>query len=160
MWLLIYTLSLNVCYHIMYVSPVKVTYTSDIALVLDRAFLDIQAIIEFGFNLNHVRDMIKTYSQLYRTDKYSQHNSIIWSVWEDGWVFVYKRSCCRFQSHCSHLSLFVKQKFSQVLHDKKIQRNTEAYFWSCRTSAMDLLSKVLSNMIVRVVNNLLSYPIY
>ena len=61
----------------MCVGPVQVTYTSDIALVLDREFLDIQATIEFGFNLNHVRDMIKTYSQLYRTDKYSQHNSII-----------------------------------------------------------------------------------
>ena len=38
-------------------------------------------IIECGFTLKFVRDMIITYSQIQRTDKYSQHSSIIWSVW-------------------------------------------------------------------------------
>ena len=31
-----------------------------------------------------IRDMIKTYSQMHRTDKYSQHSSIIWPVWPNG----------------------------------------------------------------------------
>ena len=50
-----------------------------------------------------VRDMIKTYNQMHRTDKYSQHSSIIWPVWLNGWVFVYKLSGCGFESRCSHL---------------------------------------------------------
>ena len=32
---------------------------------------------ECGFTLKRVRDMIRTYSQMHRTDKYSQHSSII-----------------------------------------------------------------------------------
>ena len=47
-------------------------------------FLDIQATIECGFTLKRVRDMIKTYSQMHRTDKYSQHSSIIWPAWLNG----------------------------------------------------------------------------
>ena len=42
-----------------------------------KEFLDIQATIECGFTLKRVRDMIRTYSQMHRTDKYSQHSSII-----------------------------------------------------------------------------------
>ena len=38
-------------------------------------------------------------------DKYSQHSSIIWSVWLDGWVFVYELSGCGFESLCSYLDL-------------------------------------------------------
>ena len=44
-------------------SPVAVTYTSDIVLVLSKEFLDIQATLECGFTLERVRDMIRTYSQ-------------------------------------------------------------------------------------------------
>ena len=39
------------------------------------------------------------------TDKYSQHSSIIWPVWLNGWVFVYELSGCGFESRCSHLKL-------------------------------------------------------
>ena len=49
-----------------------------------QAILDIQATIECGFTLKRVRDMIKTYSQMHRTDKYSQHSSIIWPAWLNG----------------------------------------------------------------------------
>ena len=42
-----------------------------------KEFLDIQATVECGFTLNLVRDMIKTYNQMHRTDKYSQLSSII-----------------------------------------------------------------------------------
>ena len=33
-----------------------------------KEFFDIQAIIEYGFTLKRVRDMIRTYSQMHRTD--------------------------------------------------------------------------------------------
>ena len=62
-------------------SPVAVTDTSDIALVLIKKFLDIQANRECRFTVKCVRDMTGTYSQMHRTDKYSQHSSMIWPVW-------------------------------------------------------------------------------
>ena len=40
--------------------------------------------IECGFTLKRVRDMTRTYSQKHRTDKYSEHSSIIWPVWPNG----------------------------------------------------------------------------
>ena len=40
--------------------------------------------LSFRFTLKRVRDMIKTYSQMHRTDKYSQHSSIIWPAWLNG----------------------------------------------------------------------------
>ena len=46
-----------------------------------------------------------------RTDKYSQHSSIIWPVWLNGSVFVYELSGCGFESSCSHLN---KKKSGQV----------------------------------------------
>ena len=47
--------------------------------------------------------MTRTYSQMHRTDKYSQHCSIIWSVWLNGWVFVYELNGCGFESSCSNI---------------------------------------------------------
>ena len=41
---------------------------------------------------------------MHRTDKYSKHSSIIWTVWLNGWVFVYKLTGCGFASSCSHLN--------------------------------------------------------
>ena len=49
--------------------------------VLSKEFLDNHAIIECEFTLKRVRDMIRTYSQMHRVDKYSQHRLIIWPVW-------------------------------------------------------------------------------
>ena len=40
---------------------------------------------------------------MYRSYKYSQHRSIIWSVWPNGGVFVYELSGCGFESRCCHL---------------------------------------------------------
>ena len=37
-----------------------------------------------------------TYSQIHRTDKHSQHSSMIWPVWLNGWVCVYELSGCGF----------------------------------------------------------------
>ena len=55
-----------------------------------------------GFTLKLVRDMIITYSQMQSTDKYSQHSSIIWPVWLNGWMFMYKLSGCGFKLRCYH----------------------------------------------------------
>ena len=40
---------------------------------------------------------------MHRTDKYPQQSSIIWSVWSNGWVFIYELSGCGFESSCSHI---------------------------------------------------------
>ena len=86
-------------------SPAAVTWTSDFAATLSKDFLHIQETIECGFNLKRVRDMTKTYSQMYHTDKYSQHSSIIWPVWLNDWVFIHELNGCGFESGCSHLNL-------------------------------------------------------
>ena len=44
-------------------NPVAVTYTSKIALVSSKEFVDIQATVKCGFTLKGVRDMIITYNQ-------------------------------------------------------------------------------------------------
>ena len=44
-------------------SPVAVTSPSDFAPASSKDFLDIQATIECGFTLKHIRDMTRTYSQ-------------------------------------------------------------------------------------------------
>ena len=51
---------------------------------LHKEFFDIQATIECGFTLKWVRHMIRTYNEMHRTDKYSQHSSIIWPFWLNG----------------------------------------------------------------------------
>ena len=78
--------------------------TSDIAPVSSKEFLNSQATIECRFTLKRVRDMLITYSQMNRTDKYSQHSSIIWPVWLNGGVFDYELSGCGFE--LSYLDLF------------------------------------------------------
>ena len=82
--------------------------TSDILPVLSKEFLDIQATMECKFTLKHV-----TYSQLHLTDKYSWHGSIIWPIWLNGWVFVYKVSGCKNKSHCCHLNFTNRVCFKQ-----------------------------------------------
>ena len=69
-----------------------------------KRFLDIQSTIECGFTLKRVRDMIRTCNQMHRTDKYLQHSAIIWSVWLNGPVPVYKLSGCAFESHCIYVN--------------------------------------------------------
>ena len=43
-------------------NPIAVIYTSDIASVSRKEFLDVQAIIECGFTLKHARYMIRIWS--------------------------------------------------------------------------------------------------
>ena len=80
-----------------------------------KEFLDIHAGTECRFALKLERDMIITYTQLHcTTDKYSQHNgSIIWPVWLNGGVFVYKLSGCGFESRCCHLNFTYGACFEQ-----------------------------------------------
>ena len=68
---------------------------------------------ECGFTLKRARDMIRTYSQMHRTDKYSQHSSIIWPVSLNGRVFVYELSGCGFESSGSHLNFRFRACFDQ-----------------------------------------------
>ena len=71
---------------------------------LKLQFLDIQATIECGFTLKPVHGMMIIYSLVHLIDKYSQHSSIVWPVWLNGWVFVYELSGYGFESSCSHLN--------------------------------------------------------
>ena len=68
-------------YMVVILVPGAVISTLDIATVSSKQFLNIQANIECGFSLKHVRDKRITYSQMNRKDKYSEFSSIIWSVW-------------------------------------------------------------------------------
>ena len=61
-------------------------------LLRARSSLTFRKTIECKFTLKLVRDMIMTYRQMHHTDTHSQHKSIIWSVWLNGWVFVYELS--------------------------------------------------------------------
>ena len=66
-----------------------------------------------GFTLKHVCDMIRTSSQMHRTDSYSQHSSIIWRTWLNDWVFVYELSSCGFKSSCSHVNFRFRACFKE-----------------------------------------------
>ena len=50
---------------------------------------------------------------MHRTDKYQQNSSIIWLVWLNSWVFVYRLSSCGFQSRCEHLNFRYRSCFDQ-----------------------------------------------
>ena len=84
--------------------PVAVTQTSDFAPAFSKQFHDIEATRECGFTLKSLREMIRTYSQMHRTDKYSRHSSIVWSVWPNAWVFLYELRRPGFESGGSHLN--------------------------------------------------------
>ena len=128
-----------------------------------KEFLDIQATVECGFTVKLVRDMIKTYSQMHHTGKYSQHSSIIWPVWPNGWVFVYELSGCGFESRCNHLILRCGACFEQGVpwhsgncrvwinsqtrtwHDKNIQSNAPyREVLTAQLNHLDNLAKWLS----------------
>ena len=78
-------------------------------LVLIQLINNLKAYVTCWQPFKCVRDMIIVYSQMHCTDTFSQHSSIIWIVfwriWLNGWVFVYKLSCCGFESRCCHLKL-------------------------------------------------------
>ena len=57
--------------------------------------------------------MLRTYSQKQRRYKYSQHSSIIWPIWLNNSVFLYKLSGCWFRSSCSHSDVKFCASFEQ-----------------------------------------------
>ena len=73
--------------------------------------------LTFGYyrvdSLKRVREMIKIYTQMHRTDNYSQHSSMIMPLWPSDWVFIYELSGCGFESSCSHLNLRFCAYFEQ-----------------------------------------------
>ena len=69
--------------------------------------------IKCGFTLKWVPDMTKTHSQMHHRDKYFQNSSIIWQVWPNGKVFVYKLTGVGFESHLSHLNFRYRACFQQ-----------------------------------------------
>ena len=81
-------------------------------LLRARSSLAFRQAIECGFILNLVGDMIITYSQMHHIDRYSQHSSVIWPVWVNGWVFNYKLSVCGFESCCYHGRKYFELSYS------------------------------------------------
>ena len=71
------------------------------------------ATTEWGFTFKFVRDMTRTYSQMESADEYSQHSSIIWSVWSNRCVFIYELSGSGFESSYSHLNFRFGACFEQ-----------------------------------------------
>ena len=61
-------------------TPDAVTETSYFVPTSNKEFNDIQATRECGFTLKFVADIIITYIEMLRTDKYSKHSSIIFPV--------------------------------------------------------------------------------
>ena len=84
--------------------------------------------VRCGFTLKLVRDMIITYSQMHRKDKYSQQSSIIWPVWQNILVFVYELSGCGFETRCCHLYFRYGTCFEQGVPD--IQANYTVWIHS------------------------------
>ena len=95
-------------------------------------------------------DMIRTYSQMHLTDKYLQHSAIIWPVWLNGWVFLYKLVGCGFNPRYIYLNVRYRACFEQGVfwhsgnyrvwihsekgtwHHKNIQfKNKKFWFYIC-----------------------------
>ena len=85
-----------------------------------RCFLTFRETVECGFTLKLVHDMITTYSQMHRTDRCSQHRSIIWPVWLNGWVFSDELGGCGFESCSCHLGL---RRFLATESPSKMMKN-------------------------------------
>ena len=65
--------------------------------------------------------------------QYSQHNSIIWLVWLNGWVLVYELSRCKFESGCCHLNFRYHACFEQGVpwHSEiyRVRNHSEIRTW-------------------------------
>ena len=78
--------------------------------------------MECRFTLKLVRDMIITCSQMHRTDRNSQHTSIIWPVWLNFWVFVHELSGCGVESRCCSRDSFSTKIFCMIFYEKSFSR--------------------------------------
>ena len=82
-------------------------------LASSKGSLDIKATIEGGFTLKCVCNMIRRYSQLHHTDKFSEHSSFIWSVWPNGWVFLCELAGSGSKCSWSHLNFTWRACFAK-----------------------------------------------
>ena len=80
-----------------------------------------------------VCDMIRTYKEMHRTNKYSQLSSITWSFRPNGWVFVYKLKSCGFESSSSHLKFryraCLEQEVPSHLGKYRVWIHSEMHTW-------------------------------
>ena len=91
--------------------PNAITYTSDFMPASRKEFPEIKATTDCGFTLKCQCNMIRTYSQVHRTDKYSQHSSIIWPARPNSLVFAYELSGCGFESSWCHIITIQLQSY-------------------------------------------------
>ena len=102
------------------------------APILRKEFLDIQATIECVFTLKSVRDMKRTFSQKQIIDKYSLYGSVIWSVWLNGWVFLYELSGYGFEYRYSHLKFRYHACFEQRVRWHSGNYRMQIHSLTCR----------------------------
>ena len=96
---------INPCYYWRYV--ITMSCTSFRVSPHPKICLNVCSLSESNkcrFTLKLVCDMIITCSQMHHTAKNSLHSSVIWPVWLNGWVFIYKLTGCKFLSCCCHLN--------------------------------------------------------
>ena len=132
LWVLTCTVHLTVCsYHVTYMFQSESTLYSclNVNELLSRSRQGIWSFSDCNRTqtpnhlvhkrtLNHLaklakHDMIRAYSQMHHTGKYSQHSSIIWPVQLNSWVFVYELSGGGLESSCSHLNFRLRACFKQ-----------------------------------------------
>ena len=114
--------NLNVCsYHVTHAFQSESTLYSclNVKELLAWNWYKIWNLSDCSWTQIQVCDMIRKYSNMHSTNKYSQHSSIIWPVWLNGWMFVYELSGCGFESSCSHLKL-PRQQHSQSMKTGKV----------------------------------------
>ena len=68
-----------------------------------KEFLDVQATIE----------MTRTYSEMHRKYKNSEHSSMIWPGLPNGWVVGYELNDSKFDCSCSYLNFRIRACFEQ-----------------------------------------------
>ena len=101
--------------------------------------------------------MTRTYNQMHRTDKYSEHSSTIWQVRPNDWSFVNELSGSGFEWSCIYVNFRFRTYFMQELpwhsrnyrvsihlktrtwHDNNIRSNAP-YRWILRTQLNHLAS--------------------
>ena len=97
---------------------------------------------------------------MHRTDKQSQHSLIIWSVWLNGWVFIYELSGCWFEPSCSHLRFIFTVFYNYIDNNKnkglfpclKDKHEKEGYLGLGNMKTRNALSKLrLSSLKLAIV---------
>ena len=94
-------------------SPLAFTQPWHFGMPRARSSLTLKQLESVDSLWKRVRDITRTCSQMHRTDKYSEHSSIIWLVWPNGWEFVWELSGSRYYSSCSHITLRFGACFEQ-----------------------------------------------